>query len=168
MAIPPDPEVEAIAVSFAVLEALPRDARERALLYLHRASGGAAAPLVESTLREERDQLKARVAELEEENRDARRICDTPGCLAAIIKNSMTGNRQCAAGHGFKWITASERDALTKQLEAANARAEAWREAAEALEIAYNGEPIPGDLPLIDYARALDSAAESASGKEGV
>jgi hypothetical protein len=50
-------------------------------------------------LREGADEIER----LEEEVREASRICDKPGCCAVVVRSD-DGSRCCAAGHDSRWV----------------------------------------------------------------
>lgn len=60
-----------------------------------------------------------------QEAADAKRVCDKPGCLSAVVRKD-DGSRFCAAGHASRFVERSDMDAARQ--EAANAAEQAVAE----------------------------------------
>lgn len=80
---------------------------------------------------------------------EASRVCDTPGCVAAVVRRD-DGSRRCAAGHATRWVDAADLAALTESYAGYSAKAETRIAALEAevaetrLRLAiWSGEGVP-------------------------
>jgi hypothetical protein len=72
---------------------------------------------------------------LEAERADASRVCDRLGCTAAVIRRD-DGSRWCAAGHGCRWVDASELQAERARIAELEVAAARHREAIDGLTAA--------------------------------
>jgi len=97
-----------------------------ALLDAHVSVQSAELPGLIAALREAREVL----AKLETEGccaTDHARVCDKPGCNAAIVRLD-NGNRVCANMHPTRWCEVSERAAAIARAEKAEAELRAWHD----------------------------------------